>query len=218
MSEERLNTEQRVPLEWHEVWIRAVTKPSLATFEEILQNPLASTSRAYTWIFVTSLISQLIIFAGGWLTGRSLYDSLDAWQGANTTIWSLICSPVSAGVAVLGFMISVGILQWIAGLLGGSGRYDNLVVATAAYQAPLAAVSAVLGLLGSWVPFAVCLGVPLGIYILVLQVMAVKAVNGFSWERAVATLLIPMGVLILIGCVAVAVLGSALGNLFEAGY
>jgi len=218
MSEEGLNTRWRVPLEWHEVWIRAITRPSLTTFEEMLADYRASTSRAYTWIYATSLISQLAILVGGWSTARSPYDGLGAYPGADSPMLSLICAPVSAGAAVLGFMISVGIFQWIAGRLGGTGEYENLAIAMASYQAPPAVVSAVLGLLGSWVLCGQWLFIPLGIYSLVLQVMAIKAVNRFSWERAVATILIPVGVLVLVGCLATVVLGVTLGSLFEAGF
>jgi hypothetical protein len=219
MNEKQLNREQPVPLEWHEVWLRALTKPSVATFEEIVADPHASTSRAYKWVFLMSLVSQAITLLGGWLTGRSLYDSLDAWEGANATLWTIICSPVSAGIAVLAFMISAGILQWVAGLLGGSGRFDHLVIAIAAYQAPLAAVSALLSVIMAWLPPAACLGAPLSIYLAVLHVMAIKAVNRFSWERAVTAVLAPLAVLFLVVCVVtlvgVLVLGPALEKALE---
>jgi hypothetical protein len=219
MSEERLYTEQPVPLEWHEVWLRALTKPSVATFEEIVTDPHASTNRAYKWVFVMSLVSQAIGLLGGWLTGRSLYNGPDPWEGVNTTLWSIICSPVGAGIAVLSFIISVGILQWIAGLLEGSGRFDDLVFAAAAYQAPLAAVAAVFSLIMAWLPAAACLGAPLFLYLAVLHVMAIKAVNRFNWGRAVATVLAPLGVLLLVVCVitfiGVAVLGPVLENALE---
>ena len=55
-------------------------------------------------------------------------------------------------------------------------------------------------------------------YLAVLHVMAVKAVNQLSWQRAITTVLAPLGVLILLGCLATAVLGLTLGSLFEPGF
>ena len=47
-------------LSWSEVWITAVIRPSTETYERILQDPQASTGRAYRWVFLGSLIGYAI--------------------------------------------------------------------------------------------------------------------------------------------------------------
>jgi hypothetical protein len=45
---------------WSEVWVNAITKPSVETFEDIAADPNASASKAYTWVLITSFISYVI--------------------------------------------------------------------------------------------------------------------------------------------------------------
>ena len=58
-----------------------------------------------------------------------------------------------------------------------------------------------------------------GIYIIVLEIMAVKAVNQFGWGPAIGSYFIPGLALLLICCCVAAIVGSvmglALGNVFS---
>jgi hypothetical protein len=73
---------------------------------------------------------------------------------------------------------------------------------------PFYLVSGVLGLLSA-IPFAgACFGIVgflLALYVLVLEIMAVKGVNQFGWGQAVASMLLP--VLAIACCISVAVAG-----------
>jgi len=59
----------------------------------------------------------------------------------------------------------------------------------------------------------------LGIYALVLQVTAVKAVNRFGWGQAAGSVLLPFVVIVFVcGCIVaagLAVLGPVIGNVFN---
>jgi len=88
----------------------------------------------------------------------------------------------------------VAIIQWIAKLFGGTGTYEKLLYAFAAITLPFTIISSILALF-SVIPYVgICTGVisiGLSIYVLVLQVMAVKGVNRFDWGPALGSVLIP---------------------------
>jgi hypothetical protein len=80
----------------------------------------------------------------------------------------------------------------------------------------------VLGLLGAIPSIGFCFGLIIlliGIYVLVLEVMAIKGVNQISWGAAIGTLFIPLLVVVCIcGCVVIAslmILGPVIGNVFS---
>jgi uncharacterized membrane protein YhhN len=83
-------------------------------------------------------------------------------------------------------------------------------------------VSSLFVLLGVIPLVGICIGVisfGVGIYSLVLQVMALKAVNRFGWGQAAGSLFLPGCVVFIIcACVVVgglALLGPMIGNAFK---
>lgn len=205
---------------WSDIWISALTKPSVNTFEEIVNDPNASTSRGYRWVFLaglvasalTSLISMVIIG----FQGADSPDTSGIAALAGGSLLQLVCfAPVAAVLSVIGLMISAGITQFFAGALGGTGSYSRLVYAFAAYAAPLSLVTGVV----SPIPLVNCVAIPLGLFGLVLNVIANKAVNQFSWERAIASSVIfIVGILVLVAVLVIvilALLGPAIGDIFS---
>ena len=92
----------------------------------------------------------------------------------------------------------------------------------AAILAPFSIVAGVLSLLSA-IPFiGFCFSIIIavaGLYILVLEIMAVKGVNQFGWGAAIGALFIP-GLVIgfLCACLiggSLMLLGPALGNVFK---
>jgi hypothetical protein len=47
---------------WQQVWVMVITRPSTATFEEILRDPQANADRGYRWVFWTGLSVFVITF------------------------------------------------------------------------------------------------------------------------------------------------------------
>jgi uncharacterized membrane protein len=111
-------------------------------------------------------------------------------------------------LSVLFFALLVAIIQWIAKLFGGTGTYDKLLYAFAAISVPFTIVSSLFVLLSA-IPFVgICTGIisiGLSIYVLVLQVMAVKAVNRFGWGQAAGSVFIP-------GCVVIILCACVIGG------
>jgi len=199
--------------EWVAVWRDALTKPSDQTFARISQSPGAKATTALLWIFLGSLVQ---FFLTSLVQGRIMRQMMqnsdfggNGFPAAGGGLVAAICgAPIGAVVAVIVFAIVVGVVQLIARMFGGRGTFDQLSYAIAAIVAPFYLVSGVLTLLSA-IPFAgFCfgiLGLFAGIYVLVLEVMAVKGVNQFGWGQAIASLLVP--VLAVACCIGIGVIG-----------
>jgi len=199
--------------EWVSVWREAITRPSEQTFAGIAQSPNAKSTTAFLWIFLGSLVSSLLALPAQGVLMRQMMQSMgleeQGFPAAGGGLLTVICgAPVGAVVAVVLFAIVVGIVQLLARMFGGRGTFDQLAYAIAAIVTPFYLVSGVLGLLSA-IPFAgFCfglLGFAAGLYVLVLEVMAVKGVNQFGWGQALGSLLLP--VFAIACCISVGVAG-----------
>jgi hypothetical protein len=198
--------------QWVSVWRDALTRPSDLTFARIAQSPNAKSSTAFLWIFLGSLISSLLTLPVQGVLMRQMMQNAGLSdqgipEGAAGGLMTVICgAPIAAVVSVVLFAIVVGVVQLLARMFGGRGTFDQLAYAIAAIVAPFYLVSGVIGLLSA-IPYAgACFGILgffLALYVLVLEVMAVKGVNQFGWGQAIASMLLP--VLAIACCVSVAI-------------
>jgi hypothetical protein len=163
------------------------------------------------WIFLGSLVSSLLALPVQGVLMRQMMQNLgleeQGFPIAGGGLMTVICgAPVGAVISVVLFAIVVGIVQLLAKMFGGRGTFDQLAYAIAAILTPFYLVSGVLGLLSA-IPFAgFCfglLGFAAGLYVLVLEIMAVKGVNQFGWGQAIGSLLLP--VFAVVCCISVAV-------------
>lgn len=199
--------------EWVSVWRDAITRPSDTTFARIARMPSAKSTTAFLWVFLGSLVGSLLALpAQGAMMNqmiRSMGLEEQGFPAAGGSIMTVVCgAPIGAVISVVVFAILVGIVQLLARMFGGRGTFDQLAYALAAIITPFSLVSGVLSLLSAIpIPFVgFCfglLGFAAGIYVLVLEVMAVKGVNQFGWGQAIGSLLLP--VLAIVCCISVAV-------------
>ena len=199
------------PQPMFQTWIKALTKPSEETYTQIADSPQAKTGTALLWVFVASLIQSFIVFLmQGVLMSRMMQGSGFENQMGTGLVGVLCGAPVTAAISVVLFAAFTGIVQWIAGLFGGRGSFEKLVYVLAAITVPFTLISALLTLLSA-IPFVgLCFGLVsllAALYVLYLEVMAVKAVNQFDWGKAAASLLLP--VVVLFCCIFVFVFGVA---------
>jgi hypothetical protein len=212
---------------FYQVWIKALTKPNEQTFAEIAASPNAKFTTALLWVAIGSLVS---FFLSSLVQNAAMISLMEQYglpvqanSGIATTLITAVCgAPIVAVITTILFAIGIYIFQWIAKMFGGKGTPDQLAYAMAAISAPFSIVSGVLGLLGAIPYVGLCFGLVtllIGIYILVLEVMAIKGVNQISWGAAIGTLFIPSLVVVCIcGCVVIAslmVLGPVIGNVFS---
>ena len=131
--------------------------------------------------------------------------------GGFETILAFTRSPwlpvVSALVITpLTLLISTSIFYLVGRLLGGHGPFSALLATQGFATVPgilLAPLMALLNLGGTLLAFVLlgyAVSVGFGIWVLVLQVLGIRESLALSTGRAVAVLLIPIAVLILLGC------------------
>ena len=198
--------------EWFSVWRDAITRPSEQTFARIAQSPNAKLTTALLWVFLGSLVNLFLAsLVQGAVMGQMMQNSDFGGQGfpsaAGGGLATAICgAPIGALIQTVLFVAVTGIVQLLAKMFGGRGTFDQLAYALAAIVTPFYLIGGVLSLLSA-IPFVVyCVGIlgfALLVYVLVLEVMAVKGVNQFGWGQAIGSLLLP--VFAIICCLSVAV-------------
>jgi hypothetical protein len=206
--------------EWVSVWRDALTKPSDQTYARIARSPNAKSTTAFLWIFLGSLVSSLLALPAQGVMMRQIMESSGlADQGIPAAtgggLVGIICgAPIAAVISVVLFAIVVGVVQFLAKMFGGTGTFDQLAYSIAAIVTPFYLVSGVLGLLSA-VPYAgACFGILgffLALYVLVLEIMAVKGVNQFGWGQAIGSMLLPVFAIACCFSIAVAGMFSLMG-------
>lgn len=201
-------------------WLDALTKPREETYAAIGASPRAKAMTGYLWVFLTSIVTSAVTFLAQSTqitqqlegSGMSL-DEIGNIPGGIAV--ALLCSaPFVAIFAALTFAIWTALIQWVAKMFGGTGNNDRLAYTLAAISAPYSLVSAVFVALSA-IPFVgFCFSAILGLgglYVLVLEVMAIKATNRFGWGPAIGAYAIPGIAVALVCCCAAAVLASVMG-------
>jgi hypothetical protein len=179
---------------FYQIWLLVLRRPREDTFQALVDDPGATVGRGALWIFLTSMVGYVVAFTVRYGLFASMLEDAGQTAGfegmtAGVAIAVLCGLPLAAAMAVLGFMLSAALLQFIAGALGGDGTFRQLFFATASYTAPVTLAGSLLSvipLIGG------CLALPLSIYTLYLNALAIKAVNRFSWAAAMVTLFIPV--------------------------
>lgn len=198
MSNEPITVDR--PTSVLQIWGKALTKPSEQTFVELASSPNATATTAYMWVFVGFLIQYFLIslvqssLIGTYMDQAGLGTGFGTRSIASILIFAVCGAPIMAALSTLFFAIGVFIVQWIAKMFGGRGNSDQLAYAMAAIVAPFSIVAGILSLFAAVPYVGLCFSAILsiaGIYIFVLEAMAVKAVNQISWGAAIGSLLIP---------------------------
>ena len=177
-------------------WITALTRPSEHTYARMAASPNAKASTGYLWYFIAMLAVSLF----GTLVQQPLMRNLLQQAGPSNIdrvnpLWFIVCgAPLWAALSTVLFAIGTAIIQWIARMFGGTGTNSQIVYVFSNILTPYLLVTALLTLLAA-IPFVgFCFGLISlagGLYILVLEIMAVKGVNRLEWGPAIAAVLIP---------------------------
>lgn len=224
LMEEPMNEQSNAPLSpmpggstpVYQVWMDALTKPNEQTYAMMAASPNAKSTTAFLWVFIGSLVSFFFASLVQGAMMRQLiqqYGGSDQFQfgagGIGNRLITIVCgAPIAAVISVIFFAALVGIVQFLARMFGGKGTFDQLAYTFAAITTPFAFVSGVLTLLSAIPYVGLCFGIVsliAGLYVIVLQVMAVKGVNQFGWGEAAGSLLLPF--IVLCCCLSVGVIG-----------
>ena len=201
------------------VWMKVYTKPGERTFQEIIDHPDATAKNAYIWVFVVGTLSglinsltQFVIGVAGLRQTLPGYEQLPDFTGVlgATGLLGAICgAPITGVFSVIGFTISVAIIHWTARFFGSQeGSFDKLAYAMGAVVVPFSLVTALL-VPFSVIRFAALCTLPIiligSIYVIYLQLAAIKAVYRSGWLEAAGAFFLPT-ILIVFLC-ACAVMG-----------
>jgi hypothetical protein len=122
-------------------------------------------------------------------------------------ICSIILAPISS---ILRLVIITGIYHLLSKLFGGSGAWSDLVFCMAAVTAPASVISGLLAvpylLFGNfpaiWWLVAIFIGilsVIVSVYVLVMNVNAIRAVEQIGTWQAIVTIFLPVIIVAILG-------------------
>jgi len=178
----------------------------VSTFRRMLEERTSVITAA-----IVVLIASVCSGVGGVLTQSvfiSLLADFSGFEPAGLGLEEMIFSPTaSMTLSVVGGFISwvviAGILHVVAKVLGGKGAFTEILVLMGfatlpnIFQAPIGLIAILSGCLaGAFI--ALSLGSVLGIWVLILDVLAIREAHKFSTGRAIATLVLPFVVLMLL--------------------
>jgi len=206
-----------------ETWIKALTQPREDAYRSIVNDPGASIGKAVLWLAGFGFVGGLLSGIGAAIFGSSAFQQIDQifsqYGGMSFDMpatrggFMAIVSNSFGGLfgAVIGGLILVGLVQLVSRMLGGTGSFEKLFYGYAAYAAPMLLVT---GLIGS-IPFVnFCLSPLLGIYGIVLAVMANKATHGYDTGKAVIAVLAPAFIFFLLCCCVIFGFSALLAPIF----
>ena len=200
------------------VWSKVFTKPGQQTFLEITSYPDALAKNAYIWVFIAGTFSGLVNSAVQFvLRMNALQQAVPELAqrpgynlgfGIGGLLGALCGAPITGLFSVISFAISTALIHWVARFLGGQGSFDKMAYSFGAITAPVTVISAFLVPFYS-IPYAAFCILPLlvvlGLYVLYLQITAIKVAHGFGWLEAAIAEFLP--VILLVFLCAFAVMG-----------
>ncbi len=209
-----------------QTWMNVLTKPGEATFEAERHQPQANLTTALIWIVIAAVflaignaLSALIssLLGGGGSMMQMFLDQADlppevaaqlsasAAAGAGGIVGAFCGALI---IAPIFFLIGSGIYFLIARLFGGTGTFEEQTYLLAASAAPITIISGLVGiipLLGG------CVGFLLAIYQIVLNYFALKVTHGLTSGKALAVVLIPVGIFFLCICLGAITFATIVG-------
>lgn len=171
---------------------RAVlTNPSVSTFEEYERDDLG-------WAVIYVAIGAAIVAVLS-VIGFSINPAAGA--GLPPEFRPTLFGALSSNIAgtLIGYFIWLGLVYGIGRLFGGTGKFGELAFDVSLYWAPLAIVSALIGV----VPIPVLSGLAAlaaFVYNVYLTYLSVQSGMNLPRDKALYTILIPMAVFFLLIC------------------
>jgi Yip1 domain len=165
------------------VWVSAVFRPSVVTYERLFRRLYPRRRFALTWILLGALIGGFIVSLEPLLAPFIRPEPFDTGL--------LLAIPLYALIATLSWAIFIGCMHGVARLLKGVGTYSQTACTCATFSAPLIVVaSALVAIPWSGVSWSGVLSLCLYVYWLVLYTIALRAVDQFSRAKALSAVLI----------------------------
>jgi hypothetical protein len=188
-------------------WINVLTHPGEATFAEEQTKPQANFTTAIIWMVITGVVTGItgwlsFTMLGGASGMQAMIEQMDLPPEVMQQVNQIFASGVmgSAGFSAiistpLFFFIGAAIFYLIGRMLGGNGDLGRYSYLLASFQAPIGILSALLNI----VPvIGACISTILALYSLVLTYFATKVGLNLSSGKAIAVILLPIILLMLL--------------------
>jgi hypothetical protein len=187
----------REPLSLMDAWAFSIIRPTVETYQEIVNDFNISSGKAAVSLFISLVIGLAVIaFADMWLTtvGFGFRDRGLSFYVRRSVISLMIMLPLISGGIVLSLMTIAAVINWVAQKLGGRGTYTQLFYSFAAHLTPLTLIACIIGI----IPIVRFADILIFFYGMVLNVIATKAVHHFSWAKAIISIAIAWTAVIII--------------------
>ncbi len=182
--------------------------------------PRASGTNTLISVVILTVVAAILAALSSLISGAlqaALMSSEDQgmlFATAGIGAGSALCGGLIGGL--IGFYLGNGITYLGARIFGGTGSDNTQIYLVSLFAVPVGIVTGALGMipcLGALVALAV------SIYSIILNVRVVKVVHTLTTGRAVAAILVPpLVVMVVFGCLTVVLLtllGPASGDVFE---
>lgn len=205
---------------WWDIWKIALFQPSVANYE-LLAKQAKYKKNSFLFILLIAVVAAGVYFISMSFSSAisnsilSQYNHLEGIDPTAILTASMMCAlPMLMVVTVISFYLSTGFNFLLARLLKGNGSWEETVFLFIVIFFPLN----LAGLFIQVIPIVQYLGFLLTLYTLVLNTIAIKAVNGFSWIKAIlVTVIIPLVIFgSLCACITFAVIVPMYPQIMEA--
>jgi hypothetical protein len=195
-------------------WTTVLFSFDIASYVDVLDDPEASSGRAFEWIAYAGIVNGLLfplllLLSPQMMMLKSTPEFSQAFGNIGTNVFmllllALVMMIISPLLSMLGLAIGAGIYNFLAGFFGGNGDYGRTAYALAAYMAPIGILNSILMI----IPLAgSCLTSLLGLYGLVLAVRALCAAHSLSIGKALGVIFVPIIIMMIFGCILMVVVG-----------
>ncbi|OGO27711.1 MAG: hypothetical protein A2136_06560 [Chloroflexi bacterium RBG_16_54_11] len=176
--------------EWLNIWRRALTQPSAATFEELERHPQVTMQNSLIWNAISAAI-------GGFLGGVVAIFTQDA------SVLGVFTGAIFGALGgIVGLLIYAIIVYAICKAQGGTGTLQTQVALLGTFLPPLLLIPLLLGqipILGG------IIGLLLALYLMYLYIVATQAAQNVTMGKAALAVLLPG--LVVLCCVVVFTFG-----------
>lgn len=175
-------------------WLHGILTSPVKTLNEIArEKPANAAFLLYLGVSMLSVISSLY-------NPQSMQAFEDLMREANINIPFSVIIAASLLIAIISIFVITGVLQLLARLFKGSGGYWNLFSAYAFANFPLiigVPITFISGFLGTFGDIlAGVISLTLSIWVLVLQVIAVRESHSLSTGASIGVYLLQLAILV----------------------
>jgi len=198
---------------FYDVWMTVLASMDIESYENVLNDPEAGAGRAFEWVAYAGIISGLI-FPLTLMNNpqfkelMNMPEFIGMFGNMGTTALmvalALVMALLTPILSLIQLAISAGIQNFLAVLFGGNGYFGRTAYALAAYLAPMTILIAVFGI----IPLVgQCLTSVVGIYIIILNIRALRAAHSISIWQAIGVMLTPSVILFIFACLLILLAG-----------